>query len=264
MYRERNGVVLMAKKIFFGDIEIAKMTDIHEAAPEAVVLSDPRLDRFVNKSLIVSGDSLTEVNFRATKNWHAYLKDWLGFASVQNDGKSGTGFTRTYASFECMYDRMDDWSANYDYALIMASMNDGGGNNLELPLGTMADAATVGTSYYGDCKATITKLLNKYPLKQVGVISSIPRASSSIRGGVGYGLDGWYSDWCYALGDVCANYSVPFLDLYHTCNLRPWIASNDAEYFSCTQSPTGDGIHPNAAGQQIIAYKIYEFCKQYL
>lgn len=221
--------------------------------------ADPVLARFAGKKLIVTGDSITEKNFRAALNWHDYLKDWLGFGLVVNDGKSGTGLTRTYGGNESIYTRMDNWDIETDYILVMASLNDGGGNNTALPLGQLSDSG-IGTSYFADCKAVVEKLLAKYPNKPIGFITAPPRGSMQDRGTT-HGVDGWYQPWSEALKTVCAHYSLPCLDIYHNSGLRPWIAANNALYFACDASPQGDGVHPNAAGQEILARRIAEFCK---
>lgn len=250
----------MTRKVFLGDIELTSIASETGAG-------DVALSRFNGKKIIVTGDSITEKNFRATLNWHDYLSTWLGFGSVYNDGKSGTGLTRAYGSWSGIYTRIDTWASTYtaspDYILVMASMNDGGGDQEALATGTIADTG-IGTSYYANCKAVVEKLLTNYPNTPIGIISSIPRSTISTRNGVAHGYTAWYEEWCNALKAVCDNYHVPFLDLYHTVNLRPWIDTNNATYFSCSSSPDGDGIHPNALGQEIMAYRIYEFVKQYL
>lgn len=248
----------MAKRVFLGGIELATAGSTSETGGS----SETKLSRFSNKILTISGDSITEHNFRATKNWHDYLKDWLGFGTVINDGVSGTGFTRTYGTSQSIYSRIDNWSTTTDYILVMASMNDGGGNNAALSLGSFSDTG-VGTSYYGDCKAVINKLLAKYPEKPIGIITPPPRGTTGDRG-LYYGITGWYEPWNEALLNVCANYSIPCLDMYHNSGLRPWITSNNAAFFSCDTSPSGDGTHPNAEGQKIMAYKIYKFVEQYI
>ena len=241
---------MTAKRIYLGDIELAAAGAQSPAANASA--------RFRGKTAIVTGDSITEKNFRAAANWHDYLRERLGLGTVVNDGLSGTGLTRTYGGGACILDRIDSWRADADLILVMASMNDGGGNNLALPLGSMSDSGR-GVSYYADCKAVCEKLLAKYPLTPIGFISAPPRASSSVRGSIGWGAAGWYHGWCLALGEVCAHYSLPFLDIYHASGLRPWLAANNAAYFSCSASPAGDGIHPNAAGQALMAEKIIDF-----
>jgi len=241
----------ISTRLFLGDLEIRTGT--------AAAQADPLLARFAGKKLIVTGDSITEKNFRAALNWHDYLKEWLGFGLVVNDGKSGTGLTRTYGGNESIYTRIDTWSADTDYIIIMASLNDGGGNNAALPLGQLSDTG-VGTSYFADCKAVAEKLLAKYPAVPIAFVTAPPRGTTHDRGAT-HGFDGWYHPWCEALKTVCAHYSLPCLDIYHNSGLRPWIAANNAQFFSCTSSPQGDGVHPNAAGQEILAYRIAEFVK---
>ncbi|MGI6248698.1 MAG: SGNH/GDSL hydrolase family protein [Acutalibacteraceae bacterium] len=205
---------------------------------------------------------MTEKNFRAQLNWHDYLKDWLGLSSVFNDGKSGTGFTRSYGTNPALITRIDGWGGDADLILVTASLNDGGGNNADLPLGQLSDTGT-GTSYFADCRAVAEKLLTKYPNTPIGFITALPRGSAQDRGKT-YGVDGWYHPWCEALKTVCAHYSLPCLDLYHSGTLRPWLAANNAAFFSCSAAPEGDGIHPNAAGQEIMARRIMPFVEQYL
>ncbi|HZK38723.1 MAG TPA: SGNH/GDSL hydrolase family protein [Clostridia bacterium] len=244
----------MAKRLYLGDLEI--QTGAVTAA------ADTALARFAGKKLIVTGDSITENNSRATTNWHDYLRDWLGFGTVVNDGKSGTGLTRAYGGNSGIYSRMDSWSDEADYILVMASLNDGGGDNAALPLGSIAESG-VGISYFADCKAVVEKLLAKYPTVPIGFITAPPRSGIHDRGAA-HGLDGWYHPWCEALKTVCAHYSLPCLDIYHNSGLRPWLAANNAQYFSCTASPQGDGIHPNAKGQEILARRIAAFVKKNL
>ncbi len=244
----------MSKRLYLGDLEI--QTGMAAGAADAT------LERFAGKKLIVTGDSITEKNTRATANWHDYLRDWLSFGTVVNDGKSGTGLTRAYGGIGGIYSRMDSWSDEADYILVMASLNDGGGNNAALPLGTIADNGP-GTSYFADCKAVVQKLLAKYPTVPIGFITAPPRGGIHDRGPA-YGVDGWYHLWCEALKTVCAHYSLPCLDIYHNSGLRPWLAANNAQYFACTASPQGDGTHPNAAGQEILARRVCEFVKENL
>lgn len=243
----------MAKRLYLGDLEI-QTGGPGEAAPET--------SRFTGKTLLVSGDSITEKNFRSALNWHDFLKDWLGLGAVINDGKSGTGLTRTYGSSPCILDRMDSWPAQADIVLVMASMNDGGGNNEALPLGTLSDTGR-GVSYFADCKAAVEKLAGQYPGKPFGFVTAPPRGTVMARG-PGFGPGGWYHDWALALAEVCARYSVPCFDLYHNSGLRPWVGADNAMYFSCPASPQGDGTHPNAGGHMIIANRIIAFTKQYL
>jgi lysophospholipase L1-like esterase len=253
----------MPIKIYLGGVELNTQYTIPTI--------ETTMERFVNRRMIVTGDSITDFTVKATTNWHDYLKAWLDLRVVYNDGVSGSGITMTGdASEPGYYTRIDDtapagWDALYtalpDYILIMFSQNDGRVDTNTLPLGTAADITsggmTINTSYFGNVRLLLEKLIAKYPAVPIGCISSLPRATSGIRNNIGYGITAWYHDWCLAEKTTCEHFSIPYLDLFHASQLRPWDATFAAAYMS-------DGIHPNAAGQQIIAYKIYEFCKQYL
>lgn len=231
-----------------------------EINTDAVVpVIDTPLERFRNKRVIVTGDSLTAQS--AATQWHQYLTAWLYFRVCYNDGKSGTGVSNPYSTQKCIYERIDDsepkgWDFLYttipDYIIAMLSINDLSQQGLSL--GTTADITSGGmtfnTSYYGNVRMLIEKLHAKYPLIPLGIITPIPWATH-------YGRTDTFYAWNQAIIDVCKHFSVPCLDLFTASDFRPWNATWCAAYQT-------DGTHPNAAGQKIIAYKIYEFCKQYL
>lgn len=236
---------------------------------------------FRNKKLFVSGDSITEKNSRASLNWHDYLKEWMGLNSVTNDGKSGTGLVKGYSSFKGLIYRLEDWDTNYDVQncdmiLYMGNMNDGTSG----PTGqaswkgqrtdsyaTLTDAAE---SLYAALNYTITQIITKYPNKPFGWIISTPRSQVGTQGACWGTYDDsgnrmWFDEWVDIIKEVCHKYNVPVLDLYHESNvLRPWNSTNNATYFSCAASPNGDGIHPNAIGQEVMASIIYEWMYKYM
>lgn len=228
---------------------------------------NPELERFENLKLFVSGDSITEKNIRATKNWHDYLSDWLKLGSVINDGKSGTGLVKGFNSDVGLVNRVENWTTDLDLILIMGAMNDGTSGELGdvvqgLPVGSFTDAAGT-TSVYAAMHKLMQDLIAKYPNKPIGFISSTPRSQIGARGKC-WGIDGWFEEYDKAYKEVCSHYSIPFLDLYHQSGLRPWNETNNSTYFSSETSPNGDGIHPNSLGQEEMAKKILSFMKQFM
>lgn len=218
--------------------------------------------RFEGKKLLVIGDSITETNFRTAKNYHYYLKKWLKLDSVINEGKSGTGLVKPSGGNLGALNRLNDFTTDCDLILYMGNMNDGtGGTGALTEVGTFED--TEPNTVYGAWRCFIERLIEKYPNKPIIVCLSTPRSQVGDLG-VCWGKKGWYENWLKASKEICENYSIPFLDLYHNSGLRPWNNTNKAEYFSCDQSPDDDGIHPNEKGHLLLAYKIYEFIKQYL
>ena len=179
---------------------------------------------------------------------------------------------RPNGEHKCLIDRIDEWDTGYDMILIMGNMNDYSDVSYfnESKLGVMGDKTK--DTQYGAIDVTINKLINKYPNASIGWIISTPRqylekygsSSPVAQNGYLWGNTSAFDKASQAIKEVCEKYSIPVLDLYHESGLRPWNETNRAEYFSCTQSPDGDGVHPNEKGQQKIAYKIYGFINQYM
>lgn len=233
-------------------------------------LKNANVYSFKGKKLLVTGDSITERNFRASKLWHDYLKEWLGLDSVQNDGLSGSGLVKNNG---IVY-RLANWSkyGTPDIILIMGNMNDGTSSlagqpatgepewfgNFEDQDDTMKDQSLYGALHY-----TLRTLINTYPNIPIGWIISQPRSQEGSQGKC-WGVDGWFEKWTVAIKEVCNHYSIPVLDLYHESNLRPWIAEHNKKFFSCSASPNGDGIHPNHLGQEMMAKQIYFWMNQYM
>lgn len=238
----------MVKKVFIGGVELNTLSTIPTI--------DTPLERFVNKKVIVTGDSIT-AGYGGAPIWYAHLRTWFQFKYVYNDAITATGISKNVGASPGIYDRIDDWGTNYttnpDYILVMVSMNDLGFNGL--PLGTTADITsenpTFHTSYYMNVRMLIEKLQTNYPTIPIGIITPIPW-------GTRWGRDTTYYAWNQAVIDVCKHFSVPCLDLFTASGMRPWNDDYVAKYYAY------DTTHPNPDGQKLIAYKIYEFVKQYM
>lgn len=257
-----NKQILKADHLNIMENGIAAATSMAEAAYRT---SNPF--SFAGKTLLVTGDSITESNFRTSINWHDYLKNWYGLAAVKNDGVSGSGLVKNNG---IVY-RIGNWDAKYgafDMILIMGNMNDGTTGVTGRPewFGAFEDQddSKKDASLYGALHYTLRTLITKYPNTPIGWIISQPRSQVGDQGKC-WGIDGWFEKWTVAIKEVCAHYSIPVLDLYHESNiLRPWIPENNKKYFSCSASPNGDGIHPNELGQEVMAKKIYAWMNQYM
>lgn len=197
------------------------------------------------------GDSITEHNFRTTKNYQDYIAEWIG-CTVNNYGSSGTGW---YCSGE-FYDRIDDLNSNADLITVFGGTNDWAEVGSNLVLGNYGDTSG-STSFYGAVDQALVNLINKYPTKTIAVFTPIPRANAFNNAVNGRGIT--MTQVVDAIIKVCEKYSVPVLDLYRVSNLYPWNATANQAYFSCDSAPNGDGLHPNALGHEILAHKILTF-----
>ena len=246
---------------------------------------DHNSTRFAGKTLLVSGDSITEKNFRANLNWHDYLKTWHGLAAVQNDAVSGSGLIKAGNNIGMCY-RLTLWASKYspDLIMLMGNMNDGtsevtgdwswiyGENDMHKDDWTSAvTRENCNLSLWFALRFLFEDIIAKYPNIPVGYIISQPRAQTAVKSGMvraGYttkcwGDDGWFAEWCDVIERVAAHYSIPVLNLYKNSNMRPWNTTNNNTYFNAPGTTIGDGIHPNDAGQELMAQKISEFMKQF-
>jgi hypothetical protein len=58
------------------------------------------------------------------------------------------------------------------------------------------------------------------------------------------------------LKEICERRSIPFLDLYHCSNLRPW----DDDFLPIAYSKDdGGGVHPDEIGHKLIANRFKVF-----
>lgn len=203
----------------------------------------------VGKKWLFIGDSITEHNFRASKNYDQFLSDWLGIISV-NRGMSSTGVTHSLTSSPTWLNDLPNYPDDVDCISIMGALND-----RHTPLGVWGDRGT--DTVYGGVWNYFNSLIEKYPNTPIIYITSTPREYS-------YGVDGQFTALVDAFIKTAENFSIPVLDLYRTSGLRPWNATNNATYFSCSSAPNGDGVHPNALGQELMAKKILEFAKTHL
>jgi lysophospholipase L1-like esterase len=126
----------MPIKIYLGGVELNTNSTIPTI--------ETTMERFTNRRMIVTGDSITDLTGKATTNWHDYLKAWMYFLTVYNDGVSGSGITKLGDNSEPgYYARIDaaspnGWDTLYtatpDYILVMFSQNDDGAGVGFVPL----------------------------------------------------------------------------------------------------------------------------------
>ena len=244
-------------------------------------------NRYKGKKMIVAGDSITESNStNNNKPWHTWLAKWLGL-TVYNDGKGGTGFAKNYMSQgSTIYRIENNWASLYpsapDIILVMGNQNDGTGEGggysdtypsavglSKPPVGSFSDPSTT-CSEYGIMRRLLEDLTTAYPKAKIGIISSTPRDLNMTdkwpSNPKSYGM-GWYHDYVVAQKEVCADFGVPFLDIYHQNPvLRPYNGTNAVEFYwdGTTNTPTG-AVHPNEKGHlEGIARPVYEWMLEWI
>ena len=201
---------------------------------------------WTGKKWVCVGDSLTESNARTTMNYHDYVSDKTGI-SVVNMGLSGTGYMRGYDTNDAFYQRISNVPVDADVVTIFGS-----GNDLALisSLGAPTDSGT--STICGCINTTIDNLIAIIPAVQLGIVAPTPW--------VGYQPDLNNSNnmakYVEALRQICYIRSIPFLDLYHESNLRPWSAEGRA---ACYSRDEGNGVHPDETGHKLISSRFEGF-----
>lgn len=199
--------------------------------------------QLTGKKWAAMGDSLTEVNRRTTKHYHDYIAEETGI-SVYNMGSSGTGYKRHENDNIAFYQRILNVPADSDVVTIFGSFNDLGGG---YDLGTATDT---GTSTLGGCiNTTIDNLYSVIPGVHLGIVSPTPWDNITPSGTSG-------NNYCGLLADICKRRSIPFLDLFHCSNLRPWDSSFLAVAYTKDE---GNGVHPDETGHALITPMFRQF-----
>ena len=192
----------------------------------------------------VVGDSLTEVNSRTSKNYHHYIAEKTGI-TVVNMGSSGTGYKRSDDQNKAFYQRISNVPTDSDVITIFGSGNDLGAG---VELGEATDTGT--NTLCGAINTTIDNLYKIKPVVRLGIVSPTPWQGNEPSN------NGSMSRYAEKLKEICALRGIPFLDLFHTSNLRP----NDATFRTLAYSKDdGNGVHPDETGHKIIASQFYNF-----
>jgi lysophospholipase L1-like esterase len=216
-------------------------------------------------SVLFIGDSITENNYTATCNWTRNIEAIFDVSDYENVAMSGTGiiaggsngWLNRLASFP---------DKQFDCILIMGNMNDYSNNIFNANnLGQFGDSGT--ETEYGAVDTFIKQLCNKYPNSKIGWIVSTPRqyyASDDdnpnpiTTDGYLYGLNSPFYKAGKAIEDICANYSIPVLNLFENSNFKCWLKATKDQYFY----NDGNMVHPNNDGNRLMTKQIIPFVKK--
>lgn len=198
-------------------------------------------------SIITIGDSVTEHNDSATKNYVDYLSDNYG-ASIVNLAKSGAGFlslksdSKNYANQIISAGQLEP-----DVILIMGS-----GNDMKYMVGQLGQLDGTDTdTIHGQMSLVTSFIRSRYAGRvKFGFVAPLAWAAYPPN------KDNVMGRYVDAMRDFCRANCVPFLDLYHESGLTPSDATLRMKYFDT------NGVHPNADGHKFIAPIIADFVRR--
>ena len=205
---------------------------------------------YFNKKWAVVGDSITEKNFRSKIHYHDYIRSELGLI-VENMGVSGSGYKAREGENVAFYQRVSNIPTDVDFITIMGGVND---VLTSQPIGEVTDSTA--DTVCGCINKTIDNVYVTHPLAQIGLITPVPGADynpANTNNGLALLSE--------KIIEIAKLRGLPSLDLYHSSGLRPWNSVVNKALFSTTESPAGDGLHPNDQGHKFFYRKIMEFVK---
>ncbi|MCH7312916.1 GDSL-type esterase/lipase family protein [Acinetobacter sp. ANC 3882] len=206
-----------------------------------ISLAASTLNKLTGKKWIAIGDSITEKNFRANKNYHDFISEDVGGMTVYNKGISGSGF----------WNRLnvaDTLTEEADIITLFWGVND---FSKTYPMGPFLSNDTETLS--GRMNYVINSLLVKYPLAKLAILTPIPALSQWGSNATPNSLGFTLKDICDMLVKYAKHYSLPVLNQYETSNLPVWVPAANNYYFTAPGQPSPDGLHPNDAGQRVMA-----------
>lgn len=209
----------------------------------------------------VIGDSWTAMHSNSFNTYADYIAQRTGITTnykavggtgyIANNGGSSDNFqTRPYDS-------------NADIYTIFGSFNDAWAVT---EFGS-ANSQTSG-SLAAAVQATIDKILRANIGAKIGIIAPgpwgifNPHTNGSIASTSVDNAAEWAEKYVKTLKEMAEYNSIPFLDLYHTSNLKPWNKDFINAYYHGQNST--DETHPNTKGHEIMSYPIQQFIESIL
>ena len=201
------------------------------------------------------GDSITEGAGTSShdKMFTMLIEREYG-AICQNYGIGGTRIARQKTPTEEKWDRdfisrVPEMDADADIVVVFGGTNDFGHG--DAPLGTMSDRTPY--TFYGALHCLYTALIEKYPDVPIVVLTPLHRITEDIPTGDNKPAPvGTLKEYVNIIREVAEYYSLPVLDLFKESGLQPKIPIIQQKYVP-------DGLHPNDAGNEILAHKIAHF-----
>ena len=140
--------------------------------------------------------------------------------------------------------RVAEMDPDADLIVVFGGTNDFGHG--DAPFGEFSDRTA--DTFCGALHVLYTALLEKYPDKQIMVMTPLHRSSENIPNMHGKIL----AEYVDMIRKAAEYYSLPVLDLWAVSGIQPAVPVMKEKYMP-------DGIHPNDAGHVLLTNKIAKF-----
>ena len=211
------------------------------------------------KKIAFLGDSITQgVGVSCVENTYWMEVGRRTGAEVFGYGIGGTRFAvQQTPSANPVWDqhfasRVEEMIPDADMVVVFGGTNDFGHG--DAAFGCMTDRTE--NTFYGACHLLLEKLIVRYPHAQLVVMTPLHRMSEDQTDYNEFGVrrQGSLKRYVDALREVAEFYGVIVVDLFRTCRIQPRVPVLKETYMP-------DGIHPNDAGHQLIADRLYSVLK---
>lgn len=242
-----NGIYFYGNYI---DVNGKLLTDILNSIMNSGSIQQPQRHIWYGKKANFLGDSITQ-GIGTTKTYHSYLKESLSLTASRNYGISGSSISNRNTP---MYERCLTMDNDVDINFVFGGTND---FYFGVPLGewytTSGQNRTLNkdiTTFKGALNTLCCNLINKYPSKQIVLLTPLHRNTFSGQpteyqpNSIGI----YFEEYVKCIIEAGKIHSIPVWDLYSESGLRPSENASAALYFT-----NGDKLHPIAAGHQRIS-----------
>ena len=199
-----------------------------------------------NKKINFLGDSITE-GAGASLYENCYvevLKRKFSLAEARNYGIGGTRIARQrIPSAEAKFDRdfpsrVGEMEEDADMVVVFGGTNDHGHG--DAPIGCESDRTP--DTFIGACHTLYASLKEKFSCPIV-VLTPLHRALENREDGIEL------KDYVNLIKEIAPQYGLPVLDLYEKSAIN----------IATLSELTGDGLHPNDRGHEILAEEIGKY-----
>ena len=202
-------------------------------------------------SAVFVGDSIT-AGSGTDKIYYQYLKEMLRLGTVTGNGIGGSCYSAKsdYGTNNTPLINRYQSVPSADLIVIFMGTNDYGH---ETPLGNPSDSGDI--SFYGALNTILPAMQAAHPNSQLVVMTPLHRYGFGTSASTGTaftydtlpnGRGHTLADYVNAIKDVCQKNEIAVIDLFDLVTLDPTDAQVRAAYMP-------DGLHPNAAGHEIVA-----------
>lgn len=217
----------------------------------------------IGKKWIAIGDSWTDANTlgNGVDNYTNYVAKRLGLNMV-NAAIGGTGYVAHNQNADNQFCNRKI-AADGDAYTIFGSFNDIFADGFKF--GDIGDTDKL--SLWGGMKATIDHIYSIKDNARIGIIAPGPWGAVNPQNGGKWGnlsmkANETGEQYVATMKKFADYYSLPFLDLYHQSNLRPWDPSFVEKYYHGTSDT--DNTHPNTDGHKQFAPIVADFVNRLL